>query len=641
MEKEEALHEFIKGLRIAFNISLAYPRQHPYFIKSVKEFKDKVDILFAFLTPIKLNITSEALFIDERYWNKPLTYVELARILHQRKIKAIELKPGLETDELADLLSALALSPKEVVKSGGLRAILQKAETAHIAVEELDYSELLRLPGVGEGGDIWRYLFKGAILSQDIDKINQAAEDFPEGLKSVEVKDLAADLELKQDLIDFFRRLKESNPRGFSKCSNAFFDYLVNSKGSLSLEEAKSLKGLFKNFSESDFANILQTQVSKSDKPDPLFFNLFSMFSQEASSDKATFLQPEHLNMGEILGKDPLAAKRIQAFLSNPESESVSPVYRNTLVALLKDISYRDDFYFDPKELRINYHFILLNMLAQKQDEEGVETILKGLDKEWPFIAEDKDYEYIKNLLQVISNKQKKGTVFSGEFDNLKNKITILIEERIWDDETNVNLENLLGLLEKSSKGSRFYLDKIFQEDKISLYGLKLFLKFFPMELDSFYSEIESKGHDLGYLGRMVQVVASLGSNLSQVILKRIYSFSNELIKTEILKSMQGLDLFDREFLLDLLKENSKALKKEALKVLLGESASGKAGMAMLLETHSPWGSKNKVILENMAIIEELNLLESRAYLVPFTKMNLFWHAPLKKRALGILEGLK
>ena len=60
-----------------------------------------------------------------------------------------------------------------------------------------------------------------------------------------------------------------------------------------------------------------------------------------------------------------------------------------------------------------------------------------------------------------------------------------------------------------------------------------------------------------------------------------------------------------------------------------------------MLKVRSPWGAKNSLILENMAIIEELNLKEGVSYLATFAKMNLFWHAPLKKKALSVLEGLK
>ncbi len=641
MDKEEALHEFIKGLRIAFNNSLAYPRQHPYFIKSVEDFRQKIDILFNFLSPVKLNITPEALFLDDRYWVKPSTYIELAQILHQRKIKAIELRPGLSTNELADLLSALALSPKDIVKSGGLGAILKKAATAYITVEELDYSELLRMQGAGEDSDIWRYLFKGAIASRDVNRINEIIEGFPEVCKNIDVKDLVADDELKQDLIDFFRYLKENNKKGLSDCLSAFFNYLVGSKNTLSQEETRSLKDLFRGFSESDFADILWAQVSKTDNLDPLFLNLFSIFSQGALSDKTASFLSENFSVEGALKKDHLSLKRVQAFLSNNDSLSVSPVYRNILLSLLKDISYGENFYFDPKELRVNYCFVLLNMLDQKKDSAEIKFILASLDKEWSFIAENKDFEYIKYLLQVIGNKQKEGAISSEEFDGLKNKIEVFIEESAWDDLSSYDLEYLLGLLEESRKGSQFYLNKMFQEDKINVYGLKLFLRLFPVELDLFYSGIKSKQHDLEYLIRMVKAIAGLGSNLSLVILKRIYSFSNELVKFEILTAMHNLPVLDKEFLLSVLKEKSRILKKEAFKVLLSEGESGKAGIAILLRPYSPLGSNNKIILENMTIIEELDLKDCSSYFIPFTKMNLFWHAPLKTKALGILEGLK
>ncbi len=638
MDKEEALHEFIKGLRIAFNNSLAYPRQHPYFIKSVEDFRVKIDTLFGFISPIKLNITPDSLFLDGRYWTKPFSYVELAQILHQRKIKAIELRQGLNTNELADLLSALALAPKDVAKNGGLSGILKKAETAHIGIEELDYSELLHMRSAGVDGDIWLYLFKGAIASKDLHKIDEVAGAFPEYLNNIDIKNLVSDEGLKQDLTNFFHYLKENNKPQFSDCSNAFFNYLIESRNALSQDEAKSLKSLFKSFNENDFSDILRTQVSKNETLDPLFLSFFSMFSQEAVSDKIASFLPQNTGINELLDKDPLAAKRIQAFLSNPDSQSVSPVYRNTLLSLLKGISYTDDFYFDPKELRVNYRFVLLNMLKEKQDAESIKLILSGLNKEWPFIAQDKDYAYIKHLLEVIKEKD---LALLEEAGILKDKITVFLEEGLWEDNPNEDFRYLVGILERSSKGSQFYLDKIFREGKISVSGLELFLKFFPAELDIFYQELESKNNDLNYLNRVIKIIAGLGSNLPLAMLRHLYASSNEMIKAEILAGMQGLRQTDKGFLLDALKEKNKTLRKEALKALAGDSEAVRAGLEVILRAHSPLGTKNKLILENMLIVKELGLKEAAVYLAPFARMNFFWHAPLKREALSILEGLK
>ena len=66
MEREEALHEFIKGLRIALNNSTAYPSTHPYFIKSAEEFKAKIEAILAFINPVRINVTPESLFLDGR-----------------------------------------------------------------------------------------------------------------------------------------------------------------------------------------------------------------------------------------------------------------------------------------------------------------------------------------------------------------------------------------------------------------------------------------------------------------------------------------------------------------------------------------------------------------------------------------------
>lgn len=122
MDKQEALIEFLKGLRIAINNSQAYSRQHPYFLKSAQDFKEKIEGLLIFLNPIKVSISPDALFLDGKYWDKVVFSRELAQSLHQRKIKSIEFKLGLDVNELADLLSCLSLQPKEIFRSGGYPA---------------------------------------------------------------------------------------------------------------------------------------------------------------------------------------------------------------------------------------------------------------------------------------------------------------------------------------------------------------------------------------------------------------------------------------------------------------------------------------------------------------------------------------
>ena len=95
MNKEEALNDFLKGLHIVLSNASAYPKDHPYFKKSVEDFKQKADTLLAFLNPIRINVAAESLFVDERYWEKAIVYVELARVFHLHKIKYFEIKQGV------------------------------------------------------------------------------------------------------------------------------------------------------------------------------------------------------------------------------------------------------------------------------------------------------------------------------------------------------------------------------------------------------------------------------------------------------------------------------------------------------------------------------------------------------------------
>ncbi len=640
MNKEEAIEGFIKGLRIAFNNALAYPKNHPYLVKSVEEFSLTIQELLHFINPIELDIAPDSLFIEERYWAKLETYVELAKILHQRKIKKIVISPRCTSGELMDLFSALALSPRDIIKNGGLGEILKKSSSRNILVEELDYSSLLNAQSQEDSQDVWRYLFKGAVSGQDKAKLNEFTDNFSLSLRKMHAQDIIADSDLKEDLIKFMRQLKESNSEKFSKCSQELFNYLVNSEKTLTEQDFQSLKVLFNDLNEHDLAQVLWSNVSKDEPPDPLFYSFFSTISEGVGTQNIAASLSKSIEPKLSLKKNPLLAKKIQGLLLSPDSQNLSPVYRNALSSMLKDISSSEDFFFDPVELRINYCFILLNMLSKESDLEREKGILERLGKELVFIAENREYEYIKHLFEVIKTRLQGGVGPIAQLTALEERVAGLIEEGIWSGNSNASLDSLAEGLPRSYKGSQFYLDNIFGEGKVNICGLTIFLKFFPSQLDVFYSQVKSKSNDLDFLVSIVRTISKINLDLSLPMLKQIYSFSNEMIKAEILRLMLSMPRFDRDFLLGVLRDEGRILKKEALKVLSRDKDAQREGARLLLEIKSPWGSRNRVILENMSIIEELGFREGADYLLPFTKMNLFWHASLKKRARGILESL-
>ena len=83
------LEDFFRSLRVTFTNAFSYPQDHPYFIKSVENFKLKLEPILAVLNPFKIGVTSLGLVVDGQNLTKVGFYDELAHLLHQRKIKSI------------------------------------------------------------------------------------------------------------------------------------------------------------------------------------------------------------------------------------------------------------------------------------------------------------------------------------------------------------------------------------------------------------------------------------------------------------------------------------------------------------------------------------------------------------------------
>ena len=84
MNKEEALEEFFKSLRAALNNGSIYFPEHPVFIKSSQELKEKIDSLLHFLNPLKIGFAVDFLVVDGRNLEKAGLISGLAGFFHFR-----------------------------------------------------------------------------------------------------------------------------------------------------------------------------------------------------------------------------------------------------------------------------------------------------------------------------------------------------------------------------------------------------------------------------------------------------------------------------------------------------------------------------------------------------------------------------
>ncbi len=637
MDKEEVLNDFLKGLRIVLNNASAYFKEHPYFRKSVEIFKQKMDAVFPFLNPIRIGITPNSLFMDGRFWGKAALYTDLAALFHLRKIKAIEFGAGVTVEELIDFLSSLSLPIKEILRQGGLQNILNKEKIPHLSIEELDYSELLRDEGE-ETKDIWVYLFKATIENNDIEKINDFADDFGKIIGKFNARDLFQDEELRQSLYNFLSYLKDKEKDRFHKCTKDLLRFVLRGKNISEEEKFDKIKMFFEDLNNEALTETLLDGISKDDNFNYLSFTVFSrLFDEDRHKAIAPTLEKEIKN-AQFLKNNPKVRKKIKEMFSLPDCSFISPFYREALSWLSKDSLLEDAFSFDRALLEVHYRFILLNLLKGEKDIQSLNLISERLLKECDKIFEEKDLAYLKFLWETLDKKINEDASFTLPLQDLESRISKFIENAAFEEEPLLGLEYFIDTLRKSFLGFDFYLDKIFKEGKANPCILRLLLKFFPENLPLFLENLERKHSDIEFVGKIVQNLGKIDSLLSMELLKKIFDFSNNIIKIEVLRAMQVLPRYDDEFLFSILDNAYGFLKRGALLVLARDEKRRKMALEKLFSIPSPFGRKNKVLIEHIAIIEDIDLKEAAPYLVTLSKRRFFWNRNVREKANAVLK---
>lgn len=637
MNKEEAIIEFLNGLRIALNNASAYQRDHPYFLRSTQDFKAKIDNLLAFISPIKIIFAPDSLFLDGRPWQKPAFLSELAGLFHLRKIKSIELREGLGVEDLADLLSAIALPPRELIKEGGLTKILKDLDRKHFSVEELDYSGLLGAGGGKEVGDVWTRLFKEALKEEDQLKIIEFADNLENIIKNFQVKDFFENEELRESLYNLLLYLKNNRKDKFCQCSRAVFNHLLKYKEALYDERLDKIKSLFVDLDNNDYARIFWGGLLEDESFDSLNLNLFSNLAGEGRKNQIAESILKRSPGKDYLKENPKAVKKIRDLLSVTGDQAVSEVYRNILSSLSSEISFEEGFSYDRNQLNLNYRYILLNMLAQEQHRKRLGLIVERLSGAWEQITRERDFEFIKDLSEVLARRSNENSFFASTFEGLEKQRSGFLEEIIWQ-EYGSEIESLTQTLTKSAHGANFYLYKIFAERKINPSALKLFFRLFPGQSAEFLDNVSDKASDMEFLGKIVEALKGIDLAIIPEVLKKIYPLSNEMIKIEVLRAMRQLPRLDEEFLQSVLKNGDLPLKKEALAVLTRDPAPRKRAVEAISSLKSLWGTKNKAIMDNLLMLEELELKDASFYLNELSSLPFFWNKGVRSRARDILN---
>lgn len=649
MDNEKILEDFFRALRVTLTNAFSYSQNHPYFIKSVENFKVKLEDALAVFNPLHIGVTNSGVVVGGRNLTKSGLFDELARQLHQRKIKSIEIRSGATLQELTRFLCVISLPQKDIFKGGGINAILGDNQLIHFTIEELDYSAFLQGQG-HECSDLWGYMLKEAAHSGDSDKLGRLADDFGQMIKQSSEKDICQGQDLPSNINEFLVCLKEKNKEKFDKCSKDVFLWLMHNKKSLDEEKLAKFKPIFDNLDQEDFSNFLWEGVLGEDNFDVLSLELFSKISQHKDPHKIAEKFLDRTNHAQRLKDNPNAVKRIQNLLTSPQAGQLSPVYRNILESLVKGISPSGVNSFDQKALRQNYHYILLSLLSIDDDQDNLKVASEALGKELSAIFEDNDTFFLRDLHSLLA---KRGKDAVGAYIELEKKLSAFIENIALSQSLPAQQEFLLDMVTLATHDINYYLDKIFTplevapgaaglltgfvSEKSGKQVLSLFLRLFGQQLDAFYKRLEQKYQDMNFLAGLIDSLSQLESPLALPVLERIYSSANELIKCETLKAMRKLKKVDVDFLLRQLSADSLSLRKNLLSVLMLDTQGLREALDRLFKIPSPWGSKNNLLIENMQIVSDLKVTESAGHIRALAARRFFWNKGLRKKAKQVL----
>lgn len=182
------LGEFLIELSIGVHRYAMYPPDHPSLAPVTESIAGRLAELFQDRESLSLGIALRQLVIDGVATDpKHPVLSELARRLHGHQLGALRFERGIRSEELGDLLGALAEDVGPDADPMGLRPVEEIPRFEHAAMHPVGY-DALELRDGGEGGEgdrattLWLGLARAALARKEM-----GSEDVPESAELARV----------------------------------------------------------------------------------------------------------------------------------------------------------------------------------------------------------------------------------------------------------------------------------------------------------------------------------------------------------------------------------------------------------------------------------------------------------------------
>ncbi len=635
-EKDELVRSMARALRVAFKMASMYNSEHPAFKSSVNELITKLEALFVHISPLSIGFSPHALLIDGRFWEGERTYMDLAQLFHFRKIKRLEIRPGIPHAEFMRFASKIMLPVKSFIKEGGAQAIIKRENILHISLDVLDYSQVL----LGEGEeikDIWPYLLMEAVEEDDDTKLGQLAGSFEKVVGKFNTEDLIQNEELHKNFTKFFHYLKTTSEEKHRTCAKQLLRTVVAARKTPTESKFENLKLLISDLSEEDLASTLWEEIIGNDKFDSLSFSIFSRIIDKERHKKISTSLHGLFHSDNPQNRRPEVETKIRILLSGASSQLHSEIYRQTLSNLLNEISFDKKLSLDRQLLQRNYRFLLLVLLSQEIHKDTALAELKRVAEEWDRIADEKDFEFLLDFHEVL---EARAVDLLGEpgYEEARKTLTEHVEGCILRGEARPELDLFIEKLGQSVHEWDAYYGTIFKDGIVTDTLLRACFRFFPSRLEAFHAGIKKKTSDGELLGMIADSLKSIDTPVSFDALKKIYDAGDPAVKIRALQAMQNLREFDEAFLFPILSKKNEFIQAEALILLMRNERTKHVAFTKLFGLPSPYGLRNKSLLRNLRIVERRDLRDALPYIEPLSERKDIWNRKVRQEAGRILE---
>jgi hypothetical protein len=596
----------------------------------------KLEALFVHVNPVTIGFSPHALLIDGRFYEGERTYMDLAQLFHFRKIKRLEIRPGIPHAEFMRFASKIMLPVKLFIREGGAQAIVKNENCIHIAVDTLDYAVLLH----GEGEeikDIWPYLLMEAVEEDDTVKLGQLAGSFEKVVGKFNTEDLIQNEELHKNFAKFFHYLKETSEEKHRACAKQLVKSIVATRKTPTESKFENLKLLVADLSEQDLASTLWEEIIGNEKFDSLSFSIFSRIIDKERHKKIATSLHGLFHTDDPQNRRAETESKIRILLSGASSQLHSEIYRQTLANLLNEISFDKKLTLDQPLLQRNYRFLLLVLFSQEGKTETAMAQLARVAEEWERIVQEADFEFLLAFQEVLENRI---GAFGAEsaFEQARIAVAEHVEGCLLRGETRPELGVFVDKLGRSLHGWEAYAATLFKDRIVTSSLLLACFTFFPDRLEDLRAGIKKKASDSDLLGRIADALKTIGTPLSLDTLKRIYAAGDAGVKIKALQAMQNLKEFDEAFLFPVLEKRNELVQAEALILLMRNERTKHVAFTKLFGLASPYGIRNKALLRNLGIVERYGLREAAPYLEPLAERKDIWNRKVRQEAGRVLE---